>query len=105
MIPSTLIANEAVPTDSELNGAIITTRVINKTKRKVILYLTNDDLQEFTERIALCTKAGNCQIIEATTKQSQEPPMIEVEEITGAINLHKVTLTVTTNINDEYKFA
>lgn len=92
--------------ETDLNGRIKTAQVITKTQKEVILFLNATDLQLFKENAPICTESGNMTIFyNSTTYSIIERPDFEVNEISGAIDLYKVTLKATTTINNTKKYT
>jgi len=85
--------------ETELNGKKIISRVTIKTKRRVVLYLNDADTASFALYAPQCVDQFTCTIGSNT---NLEQPNITVEQVAGGIDLNKVTLEITSVLNDKY---
>jgi len=96
----------------KLNGQTITARTTTRTRRSIVLYLTDSATQTFKQRMA---KAGEDTSTDSGDRvaigsggayyTSIEVPDMAIERISGGIDLNRVQLTVTTAINDNNKYT
>lgn len=112
-LPSIEIETDAANVgESELNGQIITSRVTTKTQKQQQLFFNDEDLQLFKELAPLCGEQAGATISHFMSiyeggvyYQAVERPTFEIETISGAIQLHKVILNLTIEVNNTYKYV
>lgn len=87
--------------ETELNGQNITQRIVQKYKRRLILYCNEEDAAELHFRSQYANGYNTVLTInEGTTYTAQERPEITVTKEPLGIDLWKVELIISTNIID-----
>ena len=99
------VENENI-NEAELNGLMINSRITQKTKRRVTLYLNEQDAYELQYYGSLANNyTYTMYFSEATNHKALERPTIEITKETAGVNLYKAVVTITTAVNNKYIYA
>lgn len=96
--------------NSELEGVQINTRVAINQQAQIVFFLNNADLAEFKYYSMLCNAYNAYIQIKSydsgyTIYTSQQLPQISDEQVSGGIDLYKVTLTIIYNTDDNLTYS
>ena len=94
-----------------LNGQKLTVYNSTRTRKEIIVYLNDEDLQTFKNLMAKAgeatgtTNGDRAGISGTPNTYTIEMPEFETEKISGAVDVNKVTLRFTTAINENKKYS